>query len=93
MESAFLYRELIASSIYLNTNSITLNVQGGKCTSYPFYKKRFTFTQPDGSGIEVMGWGDRHHAVFETPGITEIGSPGEDLEFKVTIREIPQEDN
>lgn len=34
--------------------------------SYPFYGKEFTFTQPDGTQIRVKGWGDQHHAVFES---------------------------
>jgi M6 family metalloprotease-like protein len=34
--------------------------------SYPFYDKEFTFTQPDGTEIMVKGWGDQHHAVFES---------------------------
>ncbi|MDX2507901.1 MAG: M6 family metalloprotease domain-containing protein [Gammaproteobacteria bacterium] len=32
----------------------------------PFLDKIFTFTQPDGSKIQVRGWGDQHYAVFET---------------------------
>lgn len=34
--------------------------------SVPFRGKKFTFTQPDGTTIQVRGWGDQHHAVFET---------------------------
>lgn len=34
--------------------------------SYPFQGKIFTFTQPDGTELPVRGWGDQHHAVFET---------------------------
>lgn len=34
--------------------------------SMPFSGKAFTFTNPDGSTIELRGWGDQHHAVFET---------------------------
>ncbi len=34
--------------------------------SVPFSGKDFTFTQPDGSALHVRGWGDQHHAVFET---------------------------
>ena len=30
-----------------------------------FRGKRFTFTQADGSTLELRGWGDQHHAVFE----------------------------
>lgn len=33
----------------------------------PFFGQPFTFTQPDGSTLEVIGWGDQHHARFETP--------------------------
>lgn len=43
---------------------------------YPFYNKEFTFTQPDGSQIKVKGWGNQHHAVFETlDGFTVIKDP------------------
>lgn len=34
--------------------------------SFPFSGKIFTFTQPDGSIINVRGWGDQHYARFET---------------------------
>jgi M6 family metalloprotease-like protein len=34
--------------------------------SIPFSGKKFTFTQPDGTALWVRGWGDQHHAVFET---------------------------
>jgi M6 family metalloprotease-like protein len=34
--------------------------------SVPFFGKEFTFTQPDGSRFQVRGFGDQHHAVFET---------------------------
>lgn len=34
--------------------------------SYPFYGKEFIFTQPDGTQIKVKGWGDQHHAIFES---------------------------
>lgn len=44
--------------------------------SYPFYEKPFTFTQPDGSKIDVKGWGNQHQAVFETTdGFTVIKDP------------------
>ncbi|PKN63125.1 MAG: hypothetical protein CVU57_20890 [Deltaproteobacteria bacterium HGW-Deltaproteobacteria-15] len=44
--------------------------------SYPFYGKKFEFTQPDGSRIEVRGWGDQHHAVFESmDGYTVVKDP------------------
>jgi M6 family metalloprotease-like protein len=32
----------------------------------PFNGRTFTFTQPDGSPIQVRGWGDQNYAVFET---------------------------
>lgn len=31
----------------------------------PFLGQTFTFTQPDGSTLQVRGWADQHHAVFE----------------------------
>ena len=34
--------------------------------SAPFYGKPFTFTQPDGTHLQVRGWGNQQHAVFET---------------------------
>ena len=44
--------------------------------SVPFYGKEFTFTQPDGSQLRVRGWGDQHHAVFETlDGFTVTKDP------------------
>jgi M6 family metalloprotease-like protein len=43
----------------------------------PFLGKTFTFTQPDGSTIELRGWGDQHYAVFETlDGYTVTKNPG-----------------
>jgi M6 family metalloprotease-like protein len=42
----------------------------------PFMGKKFTFTQPDGTEIEVRGWGDQHYAVFETmDGYTLVENP------------------
>ncbi|MCA9472887.1 MAG: M6 family metalloprotease domain-containing protein [Nitrospirales bacterium] len=42
----------------------------------PFTGKTFTFTQPDGSTVEVRGWGDQHYAVFETlDGYTLMKNP------------------
>lgn len=35
--------------------------------STPFIGERFTFTQPDGTRLEVIGWGNQDGAVFETP--------------------------
>jgi M6 family metalloprotease-like protein len=44
--------------------------------STPFRGERFTFTQPDGSEIEVRGWGDQYYAVFETlDGYTIVEDP------------------
>ncbi len=41
-----------------------------------FNAKLFTFTQPDGSKIELRGSGDQHHAVFETlDGFTVAQNP------------------
>jgi M6 family metalloprotease-like protein len=41
-----------------------------------FDGKVFTFTQPDGSEIRLRGWGDQHHAVFETlDGYTVVKNP------------------
>lgn len=43
----------------------------------PFFAKPFTFTNPDGTPISVIGWGDQHYAVFETTdGYTVIKDPG-----------------
>ena len=44
--------------------------------SLPFYGEEFTFTQPDGSQFQVRGWGDQHHAAFETlDGFTVVQDP------------------
>lgn len=44
--------------------------------SLPFNGKRFTFHQPDGTELEVRGWGDQHQAVFETTdGYTVVEDP------------------
>lgn len=44
--------------------------------STPFSSKIFTFTQPDGTKIQVRGWGDQHYAVFETmDGYTVMKNP------------------
>lgn len=32
----------------------------------PFFGKEFTFHQPDGATLQVRGWGNQEHAVFET---------------------------
>jgi M6 family metalloprotease-like protein len=34
--------------------------------STPFVNKQFTFTQPDGSRIQVRGTGNQHHATFQS---------------------------
>ena len=37
----------------------------------------FTFTQPDGTPIQLRGWGDQYYAVFETlDGYTVAKNPG-----------------
>ena len=44
--------------------------------SMPFFNKEFTFINPDGTTVTVRGWGDQHHARFETPeGFTVIKDP------------------
>ncbi len=44
--------------------------------SMPFVKKAFTFRNPDGSLIDVLGWGDQYYAVFESlDGFTVIKDP------------------
>lgn len=44
--------------------------------SMPFLGERFTFTNPDGSTLEVRGWGDQHYAIFETlDGYTVVKNP------------------
>jgi M6 family metalloprotease-like protein len=44
--------------------------------STQFFAKQFTFTQPDGTQIEVRGWGDQYSAVFETlDGFTLTPNP------------------
>lgn len=44
--------------------------------SFPFYGQEFDFTQPDGSRLQVRGWGDQYHAVFETlDGFTVVKDP------------------
>jgi M6 family metalloprotease-like protein len=41
-----------------------------------FDGKVFTFTQPDRTEIRLRGWGDQHHAVFETlDGYTVVKNP------------------
>ncbi len=48
--------------------------------SYPFYGKKFAFSQPDGTRLDVRGWGDQHHAAFETlDGYTLIKDPDSDF--------------
>jgi len=44
--------------------------------SQPFFDKNFTFIQPDGTRLDVRGWGNQHHAVFETlDGYTVVQNP------------------
>jgi len=44
--------------------------------STPFFGKPFSFTQPDGSKLELRGWGDQNYAVFETlDGYTVTRNP------------------
>lgn len=44
--------------------------------SYPFFDQTFTFTQPDGSKLEVRGTGDQRQAIFETvDGYTVVPDP------------------
>jgi M6 family metalloprotease-like protein len=44
--------------------------------SHPFFGQRFTFVQPDGTPLEVRGWGDQRRAVFETlDGYTVTKNP------------------
>jgi M6 family metalloprotease-like protein len=41
-----------------------------------FFGRTFTFTQPDGSKIELRGWGDQNYAIFETlDGFTVTKNP------------------
>ncbi|TKB60710.1 MAG: M6 family metalloprotease domain-containing protein, partial [Nitrospira sp.] len=45
--------------------------------STPFVNKEFTFTNPDGSTIQVRGSGNQYYAVFETlDGFTVVKDPG-----------------
>jgi hypothetical protein len=44
--------------------------------SNPFYRKQFTFMQPDGTTLDVVGSGNQHSAVFQTPdGFTVVRDP------------------
>ena len=44
--------------------------------SMPFYAKEFAFHQPDGTTLQVRGWGDQHRAVFEAlDGHTVVENP------------------
>lgn len=44
--------------------------------STQFSGRTFTFTQPDGSTLQLRGWGDQYHAVFETlDGYTVTQNP------------------
>lgn len=42
----------------------------------PFYDKKFEFSQPDGTKIDLIGWGNQLFATFETPdGYTVVKNP------------------
>ena len=42
----------------------------------PFFDEEFTFTNPDGTTIQVKGWGNQYYAVFETlDGFTVVKDP------------------
>ena len=44
--------------------------------SVPFAGELFTFEEPDGSLIRLLGWGNQFHAVFETlDGYTVVNDP------------------
>lgn len=44
--------------------------------SMPFFGKEFTFNQPDGTKLQVRGWGNQERAVFETlDGFTVVRDP------------------
>jgi len=44
--------------------------------SVPFFGKEFTFSQPDGTALQVRGWGNQERAVFETlDGFTVVKDP------------------
>ncbi len=44
--------------------------------SAPFAAHPFTFTNRDGSTVDVLGWGNQFAAVFETPdGYTVVKNP------------------
>jgi M6 family metalloprotease-like protein len=44
--------------------------------SVPYFGKQFTFTQPDGIPLQVVGYGDQHFAVFQTlDGYTVVEDP------------------
>ena len=44
--------------------------------SLPFYGEKFTFVQADGGTLDVRGWGNQNHAVFETlDGYTVVNDP------------------
>ena len=44
--------------------------------SMPFFGKQFTFRQPDGTELDVRGWGNNERALFETlDGFTLIKDP------------------
>ncbi len=55
---------------------LSSTLDGSNSMSAPFINETFTFTQPDGTKIEVRGTGDQHYAVFETlDGYTVVENP------------------
>jgi M6 family metalloprotease-like protein len=58
------------------SQSLQSSLKGGREMASPFIAKQFTFTQPDGTTIQVRGWGDQHYGVFETlDGYTLVKNP------------------
>lgn len=56
--------------------------------STPFIDKEFTFTNPDGSTVQVRGSGDQYHAVFETlDGYTVVKDPESGVYKYATLSE------
>ena len=48
----------------------------GKKMPVAFFGKEFTFEQPDGTKVKLLGWGNQYTAVFEDPrGYTVIKDP------------------
>jgi len=56
-----------------------------------FHGAEFTFVQPDGTELRVRGWGNQHHAVFETlDGYTVVKDPS--TGFYEYARATPERD-